>query len=74
MITKNYLFKVTINEDGFLELRTADLSEKSFRILRNMMFKAKRICIDTSSGYLGTSLCTTVDDSYEHTSLRRDKE
>lgn len=61
----NVIFKVERNERGLLELRTADLSEKSFQKLRALIWYSKRVVISTKSGYLGTSLCFTVDDSYE---------
>ena len=70
----NYIFKPEINKNGLLELRTADLTEENFQKLRHMLFETKRIVISTSSGYLGTSLCFTIDDSYEPPSIGSDKE
>lgn len=66
----NYIFKSTINENGLLELRTADLTEENFQKLRTMLFETKRIVVSTSSGYLGTSLYATIDDSYQPPSIK----
>ena len=68
----NYIFKPEINKNGLLELRTADLTEENFQKLRHMLFDTKRIVIATSSGYLGTSLCATIDDSYQAPSIQKE--
>lgn len=60
----NAIFRITLDKKGCLELETADLSHDNFQKIRDMIMRSKRVIISTCSGYLGTSLCTTVDDSY----------
>ena len=67
----NVIFKVGRDERGLLELRTADLSDKSFQELRALIWYSKRVVISTKSGCLGTSLCFTIDDSYEPPPIER---
>lgn len=60
----NAIFRITLDKKGCLELKTADLSHDSFQKIRGMIMHSKRVIISTRSGYGGTRLCTTVDDSY----------
>ena len=69
----NALFKITVDKNGLLELETADLSKRSFHRIRRALFEAKRVVISTKSGYLGTALCTTIDDGYQGGGVTDDK-
>ena len=61
----NYLFKVSVDERGLLEMTTAELGDKDFHKLRSMIWKTKRIILDTKTKDWGTTLCFSIDDAYQ---------
>jgi len=70
----NVIFKVEVDKNGCLELKTADLSEPNFCELRRRLYGTKRIVIDVNTKGWCTSLGANIYNESEYVPYHSSKE